>query len=267
MIRLPDVDISPEVIDQLRSYQAEVDAVADYEGRIKHADNRFGAYNRKGLSTFDAVKVALTAMCSGAQRCAYCEDSAADEVEHIHPKSIYPERVFSWPNYLYACGPCNLAKNNQFAVFPSEGLEVVEVSRKQNDPINPPISGTPVFIDPRSENAMAWIDLDLRELVFVPRSAEHPKVYERARYSIEVLQLNRGPMIKARKEALKDYVAHLKNYVQAKKDKEGALELSDIQETITGRQHPTVWREMQRQHDKYPKLQTLFSAAPEAMSW
>jgi hypothetical protein len=31
--------------------------------------------------------------------------------------------------------------------------------------------------------------------------------------------------------------------------------------------HPTVWREMQRQHERFPALQQLFAAAPEALSW
>ena len=33
-------------------------------------------------------------MCAGAKRCMYCEDSAADEVEHHLPKNLYPEFVF-----------------------------------------------------------------------------------------------------------------------------------------------------------------------------
>ena len=28
-------------------------------------------------------------MCSGAERCHYCEDSKADEVEHLLPKDAY----------------------------------------------------------------------------------------------------------------------------------------------------------------------------------
>ena len=31
--------------------------------------------------------------------------------------------------------------------------------------------------------------------------------------------------------------------------------------------HPTVWREMQRQQQLMPELETLFSHAPEALTW
>ena len=46
----------------------------------------------------------------------YCEDSVADEVEHFRPKDLYPDVVFAWRNYLYACGQCNGGKNNRFSI-------------------------------------------------------------------------------------------------------------------------------------------------------
>ena len=42
--------------------------------------------------------------------CAYCEKRARGEVEHFRPKSRYPELVYSWSNWLFACHDCNHAK-------------------------------------------------------------------------------------------------------------------------------------------------------------
>lgn len=95
-------------------------------------------------------------MCSGSRRCLYCEDSCADEVEHIKPQDLYPEFVFVWENYLYACGPCNGGKNNAFAVFdPATGATII-VTRKRGDPVTPPAVGTDVFINPRTEDPLQY---------------------------------------------------------------------------------------------------------------
>jgi hypothetical protein len=36
---------------------------------------------------------------------------------------------------------------------------------------------------------------------------------------------------------------------------------------VRRRQHPTVWREMQRQREKLPALQSLFADVPDAATW
>jgi hypothetical protein len=40
-----------------------------------------------------------------------------------------------------------------------------------------------------------------------------------------------------------------------------------LEEDIRGRQHPTIWSEMKRQHAGIPELATLFKAIPEALGW
>ncbi len=268
MIRLLDVEVPAAVLDKLLEYQSDVDAAGDYSARVQRAKERFKARNKQKNGTFDAIKRALTAMCCGAQRCAYCEDSAADEVEHIQPKSLYPELAFSWPNFLYACGPCNNAKNDHFAVFPDETATVVNVTRPRGAPIIPPIPGSPVFLNPRLEEATRWLTLDiLGSFHFVATADKGSRAFERARFTIETLSLNRGTLAKARKEAFTSYLAHLHRYVTAKRDAASLSLLADIRDTITRRQHPTVWREMQRRHDKHPDLKPLFASAPEAASW
>jgi hypothetical protein len=117
MIQLATIDLAVPTVAALAAYQAAVDATGGYAERVAAAKELFGRYNKRGNATFDEVKRVLDQLCAGARRCAYCEDSVADEVEHVRPKALYPEVVFAWANYVYACGPCNGPKGNHYAVF------------------------------------------------------------------------------------------------------------------------------------------------------
>lgn len=61
------------------------------------------------------IKQALLRMSHG--KCCYCEcrleeESKYLEVEHYHPKSIFPEWVIFWINLFAACKRCNGLKSN-----------------------------------------------------------------------------------------------------------------------------------------------------------
>ncbi len=46
--------------------------------------------------------------------CAYCEEICKGEVDHFRPKSRYPELVYAWSNWLFACHDCNQAKSGRW---------------------------------------------------------------------------------------------------------------------------------------------------------
>jgi 5-methylcytosine-specific restriction endonuclease McrA len=192
VIRLPEVPLPDIALHQLEHWQAEVDTLATYPGRVEAAKRRFSLRNKAKNKTFSVVRRSLTAMCAGARRCGYCEDSAADKIEHVWPKDLYPELVFAWRNYLYACGPCNGPKNNRFAVFPKGARKPLEVGRWSGAPIKPPRKGTPALIDPRNEDPMTFLMLDLRGTFFfmpIPsrRSTMHPELRTLFRKAPEAL--------------------------------------------------------------------------------
>jgi hypothetical protein len=54
---------------------------------------------------------ALQQMVGPRERCVWCVDSRAADVEHYRPKARFPEAVFVWDNLLWAC----------HAVRPQEG--------------------------------------------------------------------------------------------------------------------------------------------------
>jgi uncharacterized protein (TIGR02646 family) len=230
---------------------------------------QFGRNNTSTNPTFIQVRKSLTRMCSGARRCIYCEDSCADEVEHIKPKDLYPDAVFVWENYLYACGPCNGPKNNKFAVFSSATGVIVDVTRRRSAPIVEPEAGSPVLIDPRREDPLQFMELDLLgTFLFLPNNPPGSRDYERARYTIDVLRLNdRDVLLKARKEAYDSYEARLARYIALRKQGHSIAQLKNRVRALKRMQHPTVWKEMKRQQELIPNLRDLFAEAPEALQW
>ena len=190
-------------------YQAAINLEPDFNNRVKLAAAKFKQYNRKENATFCLIKTALDAMCAGARRCMYCEDSAADEVEHHRPKALYPECVFDWLNYLYSCGPCNGPKKSHFALFRNGA--VVDRVWAPSGSTTPPWVGNPVLLDPRSDNPLDYLMLDIAggTFLFVPTIASPSLEFSRADYTIKLLRLNeRDYLPRARREAYNNYTAH-----------------------------------------------------------
>ena len=265
MIHLPDPGLDPAATETLRQYQEGVDAAGSYESRVVHAKVWFSRHNKSANATFRKVRESLTRMCSGAQRCVYCEDSVGDEVEHIQPKDLYPCLVFVWINYVYACGRCNGGKSNKFAVVVSNRL--VDVTRPRGADIVAPMPGTPAFLNPRIEDPLDFLDLDLDGTFFVlARDGLRDIDRERTEFTIETLNLNRDVLRHARATAFGSYRARLDEYVN-KRQSATAEELACLAGGVKAMPHVTVWAEMKRQHTFIGDLRELFARAPEALDW
>lgn len=268
MIRLPDTNLPDNTAASLAQYQAEIDAIGDYAGRVERARQAFATRNRTSNATFRVIRASLAEMCSGVCRCCYCEDSVADEVEHMRPKDLYPGQTFHWPNYVYACGPCNGPKNNRFGVIPPGETNVVDVRRRRGDDVVPPIEGQYGVIDPRAEDPLDFMELDLRDTFnFVPSFPAETVEGARAEYTIQLLGLNeRDYLVEVRKLAFDNYRARLHDYVAEKQKDDPRLDLEVLLGGIKKLNNPTVWAEMKRQRNAYPELQGLFESAPEALA-
>ena len=46
--------------------------------------------------------------------CVYCEERSKGEIEHFRPKSLHPELVYCWQNWLFACRNCNNSKGDKW---------------------------------------------------------------------------------------------------------------------------------------------------------
>lgn len=269
MIQLPTHINPPDaVIVKLKQYQSQI--TGTFEEKRAKAKSAFSSRNKKGNPIFDQVKAKLADMCSGAKRCAYCEDAPADEVEHIYPKDLYPDRCFDWNNYLYACGPCNGPKNNKFAVLKAGTSELVHLDGRDEPP-----AGTTVLINPREENGMDYCRLNFVTFHFEIIAAEGTLEYLRADYTFnEVLRLNtdREYLRKARENAYGMYSARLSRYATNKGNVPQA-QLDKMIEQLQKEAHPSVWKEMQRSYKEGrlrfldDNLYELFTQVPESLDW
>ena len=100
--------------------------------------------------------------------CGYCEREAKGEVDHFRPKSIYPERVYSWENWVFACHTCN---NNKLDKWPSGGY------------VNPCARSAPA----RPES---YFEFDTETGDILPRQGLTPRRLRKAQRMIDDLHLN-----------------------------------------------------------------------------
>lgn len=266
MLKLIEIGPPQDLLRQLQAWQDDVNERADYAAQVAKAKAAWDSH--RSTHTMQHVATLLAQMCCGGRRCAYCEDSLADEVEHIWPKSLYPELVFDWRNYLYACGTCNRKKGARFAVYPAASGPWQCVSRKPGDPVSAPVPGAMVFINPRSEDPMQFFWLDLADTFrFVPLPSLSQRERERADYTCENLPLNEPPLCVERENEYGNYRARLRDYVAAKQNGAPRVVLDRHRAALLRLRHQTVWFEMKRQQEKLPELGVLFAQAPEALGW
>jgi hypothetical protein len=279
MIKLRN-DISPsaDTLAKLDKFQKTVDDEGSFEKRSAKAKVLFPKKNIKTNTAFKQIKLKLTALCNSTRRCVYCEDSFADEVEHIYPKDLFPEKCFKWENYVYACGPCNGPKNNKFAIFRNSDGEFTVVNPPKGAPATEPPAGDAAMINPRIENPLDYAILDLAgTFKFIPLPDLNPKDNKKAEYTFnDILRLNdaeREPLRQARENAYGMYKARLYEYVRKKDDNAPQAKLDKLIGGIKMENHPTVWKEMIRYFKKGYLVQVdidlnnLFNKVPEALNW
>ena len=215
MIHVESFPLPDDAQSQLDEYQSQVDEKLTYKEQVKKAKSSFKTKNRKSNKTFKAVKKTLGRMCSGARRCHYCEDSAADEVEHFYPKDLYPEYCFSWGNYLYSCGRCNgTYKSNKFKIFEEDTRDVIDITPpRKNRPYTRPPTGVPLLIYPRNDDPLDYIKLNLKTHMYEEIADKGTEAFARGEWTIECLGLNkREVLVKSRNEAFDNYMARLETY-------------------------------------------------------
>ncbi len=273
-----DIRPSQASLDQLESFQAGIEKKTTFTEKSAEAKRLFSLRNTKKNLVFKEVKECLAKMCNSTRRCIYCEDSIGDEVEHIFPKDLYPEKCFRWDNYVYACGPCNGPKNNMFAVFKQSDGQFIEVNPTRGASASQPPTGEAALINPRIEDPLEFAILDLSgTFKFYPLPGLDPKNKKRAEYTYDdVLRLNheeREPLRQARENAFENYSSRFFKYVALKNSGASQNKLDELIDGIKKENHPTVWKEMQRYYrigklnDVNTALKQLFDNAPEALTW
>ena len=143
-----------------------------------------------------------------------------------------------------------------------------DVTRARGAAVVPPLKGDPLLIDPRRENPLDFLWLDLATFFFVPVPGLPPRDAERATYTRDVLGLNaRDALVRARRVAFEHFCNHLRCYAADRDKGASATVLAGKVALVREMNHVTVWVEMKRQRTKYPTLASLFAAVPEALMW
>jgi uncharacterized protein (TIGR02646 family) len=290
------VPIRPPVLPShiakmLTASQNEVNAMSSFGDQVTQASIKW-----KAKVDFGLMRTILAKSISPKEVCQYCGYGEETDIEHIYPKSHFPEKCFLWENYLLACAKCNThCKRDQFAVFVPFSSDIVYTLPRRNKsstPIAPPTSDA-VFINPRGEDPMDFLQLDLTSGVFFVPTELSTRDQIRCRYSIDLIGLNRDWLIKQRPKAFNAYQNKLKLYGTIKAAtslaeieeillmnsypmeanppmsfmKTQNCELARIKKDILDDPFPIVWEEMKRQASLYPQIQTLFIQSPEALRW
>jgi uncharacterized protein (TIGR02646 family) len=268
VIRVIEQKLLPKATAQLAAWQEELNKVPSYEARVARGKEDFKRYNTTRNLTFRHVRDTLASMCPGARRCAYCQHSTADEIDHVRPKDLYPEQVFAWPNYVYSCGICNGVKGAQWAVFAKDG-SAVDLTRPARSPPRRPAPGAPLFIDPRAQDPEPFLALDLVDtFLILPRRGLSRRDRRRAEYTIAILGLAaREDLAQARAVHYESYRARLREYITWRQERRPQPMLERARGALRDMDHPFVWFEMKRQHAGIPELGALFAQVPEALRW
>lgn len=123
-----------------------------------------------------SILSALRKMTGARERCMYCVDSHACDIEHFWPKSSYPGRMFLWDNMLLCCTECGRFKGNR---FPLE-------------------NNKPLLIDPTVEDPWAYIEFDPETGNLSPRfDAARQQYSGKGNTTVELLQLDRRESLAA----------------------------------------------------------------------
>lgn len=108
--------------------------------------------------------------------CGYCEAYCKGVVDHFRPKSQFPELVYEWSNWIFACHDCNF---NKLDKWPTSGF---------SDPCN----------DKTFCNLQYSFVYDLKTGEALPNPKLTPDKYICARDTIEILGLNELHHLKTR---------------------------------------------------------------------
>lgn len=130
--------------------------------------------------------------------CPYCEkriySNYEGHIEHIKPRDLYPKEFQSYNNLLVSCNEKNSCG-----------------SHKKN-------SYSEKFINPTKENPEDYFYYNIASGEIVPKSnAENSEEYLKAKYTIEILNLNSCELKNARKnlvDILEVYTGENKQYLQ-----------------------------------------------------
>jgi len=291
MIQLESKDLSIETQSRLDNLQREVDLKTTFADKAKEAKRLWGGKKgaNAGKVAFEEVTSVLEDMCVSKELCNYCEQNEANDIEHIAPKSFFPESAFVWDNYLLACKQCNSGYKLDKCFVIDAANSTHELARRTQ----PTVGSTIAFINPRVENPNTYMMLNMLSYKFDIHEDLSLIKKHKAEKTLEILKLNeRDELIHARKNASKYMYLRLEQLIKiietnSNQELENILTPDDdvvdttkslennktiiiasFKKDIQMHQHPSVWYAIKKVQSKVnAKWQKLFEKLPEALTW
>lgn len=171
MIRIQK-EVEPQIL---------TDNKAQWTADLMALVRQYGSYDKIPLNVKNAAiahykRADVADTLKGRQakaKCVYCESyvdvTCYANIEHYHPKSIYPDQTFCWENLYMGCTLCNTHKNN----FDT---------------------GKEPFIHPEKEDPEEFLTFD--DLMYVPKYA-NGSFFQKAKNVIDYCDLQRIPLLQA----------------------------------------------------------------------
>lgn len=262
MLKLTRPQLSQSAAEQLRELQRDLDAAGGYLQRCQAVSSRWSAWKADDRKEVQSV---LTQMAPSVQRCMYCLDSAAVEIEHFRPKGAFPAFAFRWDNLLWVCGGCNRTKLQQFPVRGQARWKAEEMKAAISQQPNLEQDLVGLLLDPASDDPESFLEIDIAggTFLFVPRLGLNDDDKERAEETIRVLGLNsRSILPQIRREGFAD-LEIMMDAAQEWIQTSGLESAIDQFESRLNGLRRMLWREVWRQR-AYPNFQNdRFNALPD----
>lgn len=291
MVFLISKNLEATEIALLQSLQNQINIESTF---AKKAEKAKKLWDNKGDSkrqqAFAKIKQLLKDMCVGIEICNYCECNEANDIEHIYPKSFFPEKTFEWDNYLLACKQCNTAYKLD-KCFTLDHSGTLQNTTRGQEPIHKIIA----FVNPRSDDPKSYFWLNLRTWQFELFDELLLFQQNKAAKTLEILGLNQRALLVAQREMAAgqfyDKLERLTRLLRASSFSEMEAILSphdaildaslpldalkvELKKTLQihfQKQkygHPSVWEAIKMIASKTnPKWRTIFEQIPEALQW
>lgn len=153
--------------------QVLIDNKAQWTSDLMSLVKKYGSYDAipkkekaSAIKNYAHSDIAAALLGRGGKaKCIYCESyvdvTSYANIEHYHPKSLYPNETFLWDNLFVGCSLCNTPKSN------------FDTSKKP-------------FIHPVNDNPEDYLTFD--ELNYAPKFTSGAS-YEKAKNLIEACKL------------------------------------------------------------------------------
>lgn len=290
MQQIPPIVLKNGLQQHLQQAQAKIDQLPSYYQKVKQAKVLW-----LGKKKTNAQKAAFNRIEKALQVdnhfCHYCEGKEGNSIEHFYPRGFYPNLTFVWENYLWSCQACNTQyKGAQFAIFQSSDNDQIMPLVKDRSFV-PPANQDALCLNPRVDDPLDYWYLDLQTGLYTVKTTNSPREQARAKYTLELLQLNQRPaLINGRLKAYQNYQHLLKIWAKTQSNpspdylktilppkpasfykqptaSQQKMAYNYLYQQFIALPYGSVWRSMQQQKTLFPELNALFEQASTVLGW